>query len=171
MIQENDAIVVVFSKQQVRQRKLAHFLKTFGPAGLLPEGPELAAMMNKFQFVVDGWNDDPQEVYAIPEIRKFYQHLHSVWPYWFFFCDLHTETLQMMTLCLLPNLSGYKRVGEPKAAVEYDPHDLIRFIEKNFGPLNAMMERAGMSEMDIFNRTKEVFLYYKLPFNSPPPEE
>lgn len=105
---------------EVRQRKLAHFLKTFGPAAL-PEGPELAAMMGSFQFLVDGWNDDPNELYAIPEIRKFYQHFHEVWPYWFYFCDLHTETLQMMTLCLLPNLKGFKRVGEPKAAVEYDP--------------------------------------------------
>jgi hypothetical protein len=171
MIQDNDAIVVVFSKVQVRQRKLAHFLKTFGLAGLLPQGPEMAAMMNKFQFVVDGWNDDPQEVYAIAEIRRFYQHLHTVWPYWFYFCDLRTETLQMITLCLLPNLKGYKRVGEPKSSVEYDPRDLLDFIARNFAPLNLMMERAGMSEMDNYNRTREVFLYYGLPYDAEPPEE
>jgi hypothetical protein len=167
---EKDALVFIFSKEQVRQRKLAHFLKTFGPAAL-PEGSSLAAMMGCFQFLVDGWNDDPNELYAIPEIRRFYQHFHQVWPYWFYFCDLHTETLQMMTLCLLPNLKGFKRVGEPKAAVEYDPLDLLRFIERNFIPLNSMMERAGMSEMDIYDRTKEVFLYYGLPYDAPPPED
>ncbi len=170
MIRENDAVIVIFSKEQVRQRKIAHFLKQCGPVGL-PEGPGLAAMMNKFQFMVDGWNDDPNELYAIPEIRKFYQYFHDVWPYWFFFCDLRTETLQMMTLCLLPNLSGFKRSGEPLAKVEYDPMDLIRFIQKNFIPLNTMMERAGMTELDIYNRTKEVFLYYGLPYDAEPPEE
>ena len=170
MINSDDAIAVMFSKEQVRQRKLAHFLKTFG-TDALPDGPELAAMMGKFQFFIDGWNHVPDEIYAIPEIRKFYQHFYEVWPYWFFFCDLHTETLQMMTLCLLPNLKGFKRVGEPKAAVEYDPLDLVRFIEKNFGPLNAMMERAGMSEMDIYNRTRDIFLYYGLPFDAEPPED
>lgn len=51
----------------------------------------------------------------------------------------------MMTLWMLPNLKRFKRVGEPKAAVEYDPLDLLRFIEFNFVPLNSMMERAGMS--------------------------
>ncbi len=167
---DKDAIVVMFSKEQVRQRKLAHFLKTFGLAAL-PEGPELAAMMGTFQFVVDGWNDDPNELYAIPEIRKFYQHFHEVWPYWFYFCDLHTETLQMMTFCLLPNLKGFKRLGEPNAAVEYDPMDLLNFIIKNFGPLNAMMERAGMSERNIYDRTRDVFHYYGLPYDAPPPEE
>jgi hypothetical protein len=42
---------------------------------------------------------------------------------------------------------------------------------KNFVPLNLMMERAGMSEMDIYNRTRDVFLHYKLPCNSEPPEK
>ena len=170
MIRENEAVVVIFSQAQVRQRKLAHFLKQFGSAAL-PDGPELAAMMGTFQFLVDGWNDDPQELYAIPEIRKFYQQFYSAWPNWFFFCDLHTETLQMMTFCLLPNIKGFKRLGDPKAAVEYDPMDLIGFIQKNFAPLNGMMERAGMSEMDIYNRTKALFEYYQLPFDAPPPED
>jgi hypothetical protein len=77
----------------------------------------------------------------------------------------------MMILCLLPNLQGFKRLGEPNAAVEYEPMDLINFIIQNFGPLNAMMERAGMSEMDIYNRTRDIFLYFNLPFDSEPPEE
>lgn len=169
MSHQEDAVIVIFSKMQVRHRKLAHFLKQYGPSAL-PDGPELAAMMGTFQFFVDGWNDDPQELYAIPEIRKFYQEFHQKWPYWFFFCDLTTETLSMMTLCLLPNIQGFKRLGEPTAAAEYDPLDLVRFIEKNFAPLNTMMERAGMSEMDIYHRTRDIFRYFNLPFDAPPPE-
>ena len=42
MIDKDDAIAVVFSKQQVRQIKLAHFLKTFGPDAL-SDGPKFAA--------------------------------------------------------------------------------------------------------------------------------
>ena len=165
-----DASIIVFNKEQVRHCKLAHFLKRFG-TDTLPEGAELAAMMGTFQFFIQGWDDDPQELYAIPEIRKFYQHFHKVWPYWFFFCDLRTETLTMMSLCLMPNIQSFKRLGEPQAAVECDPMDLIRFIQKNFVPLNTMMERAGMSEMDIYHRTRDIFRYFKLPFDSPPPTE
>ena len=169
MPEEYDAVVVIFSKVQVRQRKIAHFLKQYGPSAL-PEGPELAAMMGTFQFFVDGWNDDSQELYAIPEIRKFYQEFHRAWPYWFFFCDLDSETLTMMTLCLMPNIQGFKRLGEPMATAEYDPMELIRFIQENFAPLNAMMERAGMSELEIYHRTQDIFRYFKLPFDSPPPD-
>ncbi|MCX6874308.1 MAG: hypothetical protein NTW21_10950 [Verrucomicrobia bacterium] len=168
IMNDNDVIVVIFSKEQVRHLKLAHFLKQFG-RDALPEGPALAELMGKFQFLVHGYDDDPHELYAIPEVRKFYQYFHRVWPYWFYFCDLQAETLTMMTLCLLPNLSGFKRLGEPMAQVEYDPLDLLRFIERNFIPLNTMMERAGMSEMDIYHRTRDVFHHFKLPYDAEPP--
>ena len=48
---DRNAYVVMFSKEQVRQRKIAHFLKTLSLTAL-PVGPELAAMMGTFQFVV-----------------------------------------------------------------------------------------------------------------------
>jgi len=48
--------------------------------------------------------------------------------------------------------------------------DLIRFIQKNFVPLNVMMERAGTREMDIDNRTRDLFRYFKLPYDESPPE-
>jgi len=31
--------------------------------------------------------------------------------------------------------------------------------------------RAGMSEMDIYNRTRDVFHHFHLPYDSEPPEK
>ena len=31
------------------------------------------------------------------------------------------------------------------------------------------MDGDGMIEMDIYNRTREIFLYFKLPYDSEPP--
>ena len=64
-----------------------------------------------------------------------------------------------------------KKEIEPQAKVEYDPMDLLRFIPTNFAPLNDMMMRAGLSEMDIYNRTRDVFHHFKLPYDLEPPEE
>lgn len=75
------------------------------------------------------------------------------------------------TLCLRPDLHAYKRLGEPMAKVEYDPMDLIQFIQRNFAQFNAMMERAGMSELAIYQRAKEVFEHFHLPIDAEPPEE
>ncbi|MGB6220249.1 hypothetical protein [Haloferula sp.] len=162
---DSDPIIIVFNKAQIRERKFDHFLKLYGRDSL-PEGPKLAALMGRFQFIVQGYDNDPAELYGIPEVRKFYQQVYRVWPYWFYFCDLRTETL-----CLMPNLSSVKRVGEPLTCVECNPMEIIAFISKNFGPLNLMMERAGMSELAIYVRTREVFEHYRLPFDAPPPED
>lgn len=170
MSPNQDHNLIIFGKPQVENNTTALFLKQFGVDNL-PRGRELARMMNSFEFVIDGYNDNPQEIYMIPEVREFFKNLHRDWPYWFFFCDLRTETLTMMTMCMLPTISGFKRLGQPQSAVQYDPIELIQFIQKNFAPLNSMMERAGMSETDIYNRTRDVFLYFKLPFDSPPPED
>ncbi len=55
-------------------------------------------------------------------------------------------------------------------AVDYDPMNLLGFIMKNWVPLNLMMEPTRMSEMDIYNRTRDVFHHFKLPYDSEPPE-
>ena len=34
-----------------------------------------------------------------------------------------------------------------------------------------MMDSAGMSEMDIYNLTRNIFHYFNLPYDSEPPEE
>jgi hypothetical protein len=33
------------------------------------------------------------------------------------------------------------------------------------------MEHAAMSEMDIYNRSRDVSLHYKQPYDQPPPDE
>jgi hypothetical protein len=33
------------------------------------------------------------------------------------------------------------------------------------------LDGAIQSEMDIYNRTRDVFLHFKLPYDAPPPEE
>ena len=49
--------------------------------------------------------------------------------------------------------------------------DLLRFIGKNLMLRNAMMEHAGMSEMVICNRTRDIFHHFHPPDDSQPPEE
>ena len=61
-------------------------------------------------------------------------------------------------------------VSKPNVAVNYNPLELLQFIGKDFGPMNAMCDRAEMSERLIYGRTKLVFGYFALPFDAEPPE-
>jgi len=47
--------------------------------------------------------------------------------------------------------------------------ELVRWLAAGFAPMNVMCERAGLSEREIFERTKALFEYFDLPFDAPAP--
>jgi hypothetical protein len=164
----HDAIIYQFSRDKVEHGDFSHFLGLYAP-DKLPEGRRLEEMMNQMVFCIEGWDADPREIHMIPEIRRFYAALHEAWPYWLYFCNLDVDTLQAMTMCCLPSVSTMQVDGRTHVTVTCDPLDLIQFIKRDFMPMNLMCERAGMSERGIYDRTKAVFGYFKLPFDAEPP--
>ena len=160
----SDLILYQFSRDRVEAGDAKDFLSRFGD-GALPTGKKLEGMMNSVALMIDGYNHDPREIYAIPEVRTFYQQLWEVWPYWLYFCNLDTENLMMMVMCCLESLDALKVKGQSQVKVSISPLEVVRFISGGFVPMNEMFERAGMSERQIYNRTKAVFEYFNLPFD------
>ncbi len=53
--------------------------------------------------------------------------------------------------------------------VSLDPLEILQLLSGGFVPMKEMCERAGMSERQIFDRTKAVFEYFNLPFDEQAP--
>jgi len=164
----DDIIFYQFSRSKVERCNFSHFLGLYAP-DKLPTGSRLREMMGTLMFVIEGYDDDPREIHSIPEIRRFYTAFHEAWPYWLYFCNLETEALRMMVLCCLPSIAAIKVDGRPNVAVNYDRLELLHFIGNDFGPMNAMCDRAEMFERLIYDRSKAVFGYFDLPFDAEPP--
>ena len=167
---DSQLIFYQFSRSKVERCDFGHFVGLYAP-DKLPTGRRLREMMNTLMFVIEGYDHDPREIHSIPEIRRFYTAFHQAWPYWLYFCNLETEALQMMVMCCLPSIEAIKVDGKPNVAVNYNPLELLHFIGKDFVPMNAMCDRAEMSERLIYDRTKAVFGYFALPFDAEPPPE
>lgn len=165
---QRQLIVYQFSREKVERGDFTAFLSQFGPERL-PSGPALAAMMGGMMLTVEGYDRDSREIYAIPEVRKFYLALHRAWPFWLYFCDLDQDGLKTMVLCCLPSLSSVARPDRPLVGVHIDPLELLRFVAGDFTPMNDLCDRAGLSERAIYNRTKAVMEYFGFPFDAPPP--
>jgi hypothetical protein len=73
-------------------------------------------------------------------------------------------------LCCLPSIATVKRDQAPNVVVEFDRLELLEFLRADFGPMNAMCERGMMFERLVYERTKAVFEYFRLPFDAPAPE-
>lgn len=164
----NDLIFYQFSRSKVEQGDFSHFLSLYSP-DRLPEGHRLQAMMDRFVFCLEGWDDDRREIHLVPEIRRFYSAFHDAWPYWLYVCNLSLDALRAMTLCCLPSIITMQVDGQSQVKATGDPLDLIAFLKRDFVPMNLMCERAHMSERAIYDRTKAVFEYFNLPFDAEPP--
>ena len=160
----NDLICYQFSRDLVEAGDAKDFLSRFGKFRV-PVGKQLQGMINSLALMIEGYDDDPREIYAIPEVRTFYQQLWQRWPYWLFFCNLDTENLMMMVMCCLDSLDALKVQGKPQVQVQINPLEVVQFISGGFVPMNEMCERAGMSERQIYERTKAVVEYFNLPFD------
>lgn len=168
VVSERQCIWYQFSRDKVERGDVSDFLSRFHP-DRLPAGPALASMMGTMAFAVDGYDTDPREIYAIPEVRRFYDAFHRAWPYWLYFCDLEQDNLKTMILCCLPSMTSMARRGSSRVGVEVDPMELLRFIAADFHPMNRMCERAGMSERSIHDRSRAVFETFGFPYDEAPP--
>ena len=162
-----DAVFYQFSRSKVERGDFSHFLSLYSP-DKLPSGRRLRQMMNSFVFCIDGWDDDEREIHSVPEIRRFYSAFHEAWPYWLYFCNLDTDTLRTMTMCCMNSLTAIKVDGSPQVQVHYEPTELLEFLSRDFAPMNALCDRAQMFEHLVFERTKNVFEYFGLPFDPSP---
>jgi hypothetical protein len=158
----HELIFYQFSRPAIQEGDFSDFLSRFGPERL-PNGRRLTGMMNGLATFVNGYDHDIRELYAIPEVRTFYNRLVQVWPYWLFFGNLDTDGLWTVVMCCMGSLDAVAMKGQSHSRIAYDPMELAGFVSRHFEPMNQMCERAGLSEQAIFERTKHVFEYFRLP--------
>ncbi len=158
---DSDLIFYQFSRSKAERGDFRHFLSLYA-ADTLPTARRLREMMDRFVFCIDGYDADPREIHAIPEIRHFYSAFHNAWPYWLCFCNLEVGTLKAMVFCCLPSLTSLNVDGQDEVAITCDPLEILRFVTKDLAPMNALCERAEVFEERIERRTSAVFKYFGL---------
>jgi hypothetical protein len=159
-LRDGDKILFRFSRPSIEPGDFSEFLEAFGLEHL-PTGPALRPFFNSIGFVPDGFDEDPREIYAIPEVRAFYRSFRQAWPYWFFACDLEMPSLQAMTFCCLPSLQVVRQEGAPLQRIRLDKRELANFVLENFRGMNLFFARAGMTERENRERSQRVFEYYQ----------
>ena len=167
----NEAIFYQFSRSKVERGDFSHFLNLYAPARETPTGRRLRDMMNHLVLCIEGWDNDEREIHSIPEVRQFYSAFHEAWPYWLYFCNLDVDTLRAMTMCCMESLTAIKVDGTTQVQVQYEPTELLQFLSRDFVFMNEMCDRAQMFEHLIADRSKAVFQYFGLPFDTEAPTE
>jgi len=152
---------VVFEWHEVEALYFDDFLAQFSEDAL-PKGEELASMMDQYVFFPDAYNHDPREIYAVKEVRTFYQTLFRKWPYWFFFCDLRFNELIKMTACCMKKRACVNHEEWPATPMRVRKAEVSQFIKAGLAPMDKMFERARMPKSASLVRAAEILRYYDL---------
>jgi hypothetical protein len=147
-----NSVVLVVSRDEVE--KLDHS-GCLGVLDSLIESREKALRFrDQVVFGVDGYNDDPRELFEIPKVRTFVRELDAKWPYWFFFLSKATDALSMIML----SLCRYQRVGA--GLTRYDPGDFELFMYGHFDGLNRIFDRFDFDKPLNKEMSEAIFDYF-----------
>ena len=156
-------IVFEFSREKVEQLDFRRFLELFTLERMSKE--QLREAMGSLALCVAGWETDEREIYLIPEIRRFFQELHKQWPFSLFFLNLDHDSLRLLVFSCMDNLTTIKVDGRAECGVEFDPVVVATFLGDAFPAMNLLCDRAGLPEPRVFERTRQIFDYFQLPFD------
>lgn len=148
-------IIHTFTRQEIDTLDFRRFDGLFAHWPQL-WGMELREKYDSLVFLADGYDEHPDEIYCIPEVRKFYQELHRRWPWWTFFLSNEAGSMAITYLCLIDEVGSYKRGVDPMCAASFDPRPLLEILRHDFGRMNYLWQIAGMSEDANDRRSDEI---------------
>lgn len=102
----DERAVYAITREQIEQRDIMEFLGTFSPQ---TDPTTLRGMLGKVTFAVDGYDERPEPLCAIPEARAYFRQCHRWMPCWTFFSDLESDSLAMVACCLMNNAAITQR--------------------------------------------------------------
>ena len=147
-----DSIVLVASRDEVERLDLSGCLQVLD--SLIESREKAMRFRDQVVFGLDGYNDDPRELFEIPEVRTFIRELDAKWPYWFFFLSKATDTLKMIMF----SLCRYQRVGA--GLTRYDPGDFELFMYRHFDAFNRIFDRFDFDKALNQEMSEALFNYF-----------
>lgn len=144
-------VVVQIERRMVELGDIAHAIETLQRARFLyPReiaSSRLLAMRGSLSFCFKSYDEDSRELYEIPEVRRFCQKLHRVWPHSLYFLDSQTASLQVMVLCHVKvDRQGPSKNGLTPLRVTKE--EVIQFMEQSLNPYLELSANAGLSAKD-----------------------
>jgi len=94
----------------------------------------------RMSLVVDGYQDDPRELFEIPAVRAYVARLDQAWPNWFFFLSQADESIKLLESCLCETIEVVPGV------TSINLEQLERSRLQHFTAMHRLREALGLPE-------------------------
>lgn len=152
-----EPLIIIVSKDEVLSEDVEPAL---GTLKRLTESSEAARLYReKVDIAFQGYDDHPEELFEIPEVRNYVYKLDEQFPFWLYFLSKKHLGLQALLLCFLPPYL------KEEAKKEIFPERINDLLTKRWFPaLNHIGEFVGMSDHENEAITERTIQYI---FNGP----
>lgn len=97
------------------------------------------AAMQRVALLVHGWDDEPQELWEVQQVRAWINRLFEECPHLLFLISPGTTTLEMIAACYC------RSQDSPDGKLQFDPERMKKFFDSAFGGLNEVTQRYAIS--------------------------
>jgi hypothetical protein len=149
----SDLVVVVISRDEIEGRVASSTPGVLNSVLSTPQGA--LSLFEKVDVAFHGYDDDPRELFEIPEVRNFVAWLDDKFPFWLFFLTKRGRGLLCIMLCFMP-----PHLTEA-ARKTVHPQRIEELLSKRWFPaMNQMCNYVGFSEEENESLTENVVDYF-----------
>lgn len=147
-----DYLNIVISRQEILSRDISIVMATLSQ--LLNNSKLALHFKERVDITFDGYNDIPDELWEIPEVRNYVYELDRAFPFWFFFLSKNGSALYVILKCyLLPFLT-------PEADNTENTPRIQTFLDNHFLAMNGIGNQLNISYEENIAMSNRVFKYF-----------
>jgi hypothetical protein len=133
-----EPVLLVFSREQVEAGEIGEPMEFL--SHIAGSARAAAQFMGRVSLIVDGYNDDPRELFEIPEVRRYVRKLDDAWPYWFFFLSQADDSIKTLEACLCDSVEIVPGVAS------IDLQQLEHYLGRHFAAFNRLCDALNLPE-------------------------
>lgn len=145
---------VYVARAGVEANDLAPALAALEP--LLADTATVRRFRGRLHFFLSGYDDDPRELYEIPEVKPYLRALDAKFPYWFWFLEPADPAILLLVACLAEP-AEYGSHGS-KVSLTIMPAALAPFLQRQ---MRALEQLARRFELDVNECLPVVYAYFR----------
>ena len=142
--QQSDHIVLQISQEAIQNCDTSEYVTLLhgGATGSLQSFEDA---FQKYVLLISGYDDDPRELYQIPEVVSLIKDLNSKLPFWLYFVNTSDKKFfSWMIACLCQAMSLDQ--DEETIYADFDADAYNDLIEYQFNNIVKLMPGLGMGE-------------------------
>ena len=140
---QSDHIVLQISQENIKDCNTSEYVTLLHGATGTIQSFEVA--FQRYVFLISGYDDDPRELYQIPEVVSFIKDLNSKLPFWLYFVNTSDKKFfSWMIACLCQAMSLDQ--DEETIYADFNAEAYNDLIESQLNNVVKLMSGLGMGE-------------------------